>query len=195
MVENPEDPDPGGMTDWMPDSLSEASVRSVLDDPGHEQFTVLAAKLLEATEDLDEVTRWLDRSLLVRHFRRIRSSMGRTGTAGRRLRYWERRLSEGEPGDDRPRDLDQRELLTDARDEEVDDSGPSSSVQVGETIRRLRERKGLTQAELGDRLGVSRQAISKVEQGRENVTVRRLERIMRALNYRLRFRLEALPET
>lgn len=192
MVENPEDSDPGG-TDWMPDSLSEASVRSVLDDPGHEQFTVLAAKLLESTEDLDQVTRFLDRSLLVRHFRRIRSSMGRTGTAGRRLRYWERRLSEGDPADDRPRDRDQRELLTDARDEE-DASAPSSSVEVGETIRRLRERKGLTQAELGDRLDVSRQAISKVEQGRENVTVRRLQRIMRALNYRLRFRLEPLPE-
>lgn len=182
--------------DWMPDSLAPETVLAVLDDPGHEQFTMLAARLLESTEDLDEVTRYLDRDILARHFRRIRISMGRTGEARVRRRHWEQRLSGGSPGSgDGSRGGEQTSLLAGTHDPSSEsESDPSSAVQVGRTIRRLRERKGLTQAELGERLGVTRQAISKVEQGRENVTVDRLQRIMRALNYRLRFNLEALPE-
>lgn len=191
------DRDRSARADWMPDSLSPRTVREVLDDPGHEQFPVLAARLLESTEDLDEVTRYLDRDILARHFRRIRISMGRTGEARVRRHYWERRLDEGiVDSGEVSREGEQTSLLSGATDRSSEsESGPSSAVQVGRTIRRLRERQGLTQAELGERLNVTRQAISKVEQGRENVTVERLQRIMRALNYRLRFNLEALPES
>lgn len=41
---------------------------------------------------------------------------------------------------------------------------PSKSV-VGERIRNLRIKKGLTQAELAEKLGVSRQAVNNYETG------------------------------
>lgn len=40
--------------------------------------------------------------------------------------------------------------------------------QLGLTIRRLRDRRGLSQAELAERAGVSRQWVIAVEQGQKN---------------------------
>jgi HTH-type transcriptional regulator/antitoxin HipB len=49
---------------------------------------------------------------------------------------------------------------------------------LGEAIRRARRQRGLTQAELGDRLGVGRMTVSRLEKG-ESVSV---ETALRALS-------------
>lgn len=69
--------------------------------------------------------------------------------------------------------------------------------QLGLTIRRLRDRRALSQAELAERAGVSRQWVVAVEQGRKNgLEVGLLMRVLDALDASLTVRddLEAEAE-
>jgi transcriptional regulator with XRE-family HTH domain len=56
-------------------------------------------------------------------------------------------------------------------------------LELGATIRRLRKEKGLTQAEITRKAGISRPTLSRMEQGRfANVSVRALFIILHALD-------------
>lgn len=58
-------------------------------------------------------------------------------------------------------------------------------TQLGAALRNARIEAGLTQDELGDRAGVSRQLISRVESGSPRGEVGRIAQIAAALGYRL----------
>lgn len=51
-----------------------------------------------------------------------------------------------------------------------------------DTIRRIREAKGLTQAELAERLGAKRQWVLKLEAGEHSPTMKTFQRVLRALD-------------
>lgn len=53
--------------------------------------------------------------------------------------------------------------------------------QVGERISRLRQKKGMTQIALADKLGVTSQAISKWERGQSFPDVSRLDELAELL--------------
>ncbi|MFB6355788.1 MAG: helix-turn-helix domain-containing protein [bacterium] len=58
----------------------------------------------------------------------------------------------------------------------------NSVESIGEWIRRYRKQDGLTLEQLGDRLGISAQAVGEVERGRTGLTLERLNRILEALD-------------
>lgn len=58
-------------------------------------------------------------------------------------------------------------------------------TQLGAALRNARIEAGLTQDELGDRAGVSRQLVSRVESGSPRGEVGRVAQIAAALGYRL----------
>lgn len=60
--------------------------------------------------------------------------------------------------------------------------GSNKNLGIGLKIRAKREELNITQAELGKRIGVSRNAIWKVENGDDNMTPERVEKFARALN-------------
>ncbi len=65
---------------------------------------------------------------------------------------------------------------------------------LGQTIRRIREDKHLTQAQLGEMIGVKKAQISKIE---NNLTDARLETILkvfRALNAKINFNVELMNQ-
>lgn len=53
--------------------------------------------------------------------------------------------------------------------------------QVGKLIRETRKAKGLTQKELGERIGVAESTLSRFENGEQNLTLETLARISDAL--------------
>lgn len=55
------------------------------------------------------------------------------------------------------------------------------SCFVGEAIKNARVRQNLTQEELGERLGVKRSQISKLENGKSSITLFTMARVFRAL--------------
>jgi transcriptional regulator with XRE-family HTH domain len=60
---------------------------------------------------------------------------------------------------------------------------PSQS-QVGKTIRKLRQEKGLSQADLADRAGLSREYVNKIEAGRYDPPLSTINALARALRVR-----------
>ena len=55
-------------------------------------------------------------------------------------------------------------------------------TQVGALIRGARQNRGLTQAQLAERLGTSQSAVHRIEQGAQNVSLEMLTRISTALD-------------
>ena len=54
--------------------------------------------------------------------------------------------------------------------------------QVANLIREARKAKGLTQKELGERLGLSKNTVTEYEDGKQNLTIETLNRISLALD-------------
>lgn len=63
---------------------------------------------------------------------------------------------------------------------------------LGDEVRRARVETGLSQVELGRRLGISRSYVSNLEAGRVNVTVGQLANIAAALKVGLQIRLPSV---
>lgn len=63
---------------------------------------------------------------------------------------------------------------------------------LGQTIRKLREKQNMTQAELGELIGVKRAQISKIENSLTDARFETILKVFRALNTRINFTLEAL---
>ncbi len=58
---------------------------------------------------------------------------------------------------------------------------PDIRARFGERLRTLRKRKGLTQAELADKLGLDRSYVGEIEQGKRNPCLINLEIIAQGL--------------
>jgi ribosome-binding protein aMBF1 (putative translation factor) len=70
-----------------------------------------------------------------------------------------------------------------------------SIVNLVASLKRERERQGLTQAELAAKLGLDPTALSRLENNRaENPTIVTLVRWAAALSHRLTFNLDPVPE-
>ncbi|RZM12336.1 MAG: XRE family transcriptional regulator [Pedobacter sp.] len=54
--------------------------------------------------------------------------------------------------------------------------------QVANLIREARKAKGLTQKELGERLGLSKNTVTEYEDGKQNLTIETLNKISLALD-------------
>ena len=65
---------------------------------------------------------------------------------------------------------------------------------LAEEIKALRTSNNLTQEQLGDLIGVQRAQISKLENGKSNITISTLLKVMHALNAKVSFRVEKLEE-
>ena len=63
------------------------------------------------------------------------------------------------------------------------------SEQVGQLIREARQKKGLTQPELAERLGVTKGAVSAYETGKQNLTLGTLQKVAVALDIPLKITL------
>ena len=56
-----------------------------------------------------------------------------------------------------------------------------NTYYVGEAIKKERLRQNLTQEELGEKIGVKKSQISKIESGRQAITLPTMSRVFRAL--------------
>ena len=56
------------------------------------------------------------------------------------------------------------------------------NMNLGDNIKKIRKEKGLTQKQLGEKLGVSQAAIGQFESGKQNLKIDTLHKIAEALN-------------
>jgi transcriptional regulator with XRE-family HTH domain len=65
-------------------------------------------------------------------------------------------------------------------------------ASVGGKIQKIREEKGITQDQLGERAGINAKYVSAIERGQKNLTILTLEKIAKGLDVEL-FELLILP--
>jgi transcriptional regulator with XRE-family HTH domain len=63
-------------------------------------------------------------------------------------------------------------------------------ILAGKTLKEARQRAGLTQAELAERLGASQPVVARLESGRANPRVATFERALAATGHRLEVTVE-----
>jgi len=66
---------------------------------------------------------------------------------------------------------------------------------LGETIKQARKERNLTQAQLGELVGVQKAQISKLENSLTNARLETILKVFRALNLKIVFNLESLNNT
>lgn len=69
---------------------------------------------------------------------------------------------------------------------------PNRPLRLFEVLKDVRQRAGLSQTQLGRRLGFSATTISAMERGLRPMTYREAEKFAAACGYRIRWRLEPL---
>ncbi len=65
---------------------------------------------------------------------------------------------------------------------------------LGQTIRRIREDKHLTQAQLGEMIGVKKAQISKIENNLTDARFETILKVFRALNAKINFNVELMNQ-
>jgi len=63
---------------------------------------------------------------------------------------------------------------------------------LGEMIKQARKERHLTQAQLGEMIGVQKSQISRIESNAKNVTIETILRVFRALKAKVNFNVELL---
>jgi UDP-N-acetylglucosamine 1-carboxyvinyltransferase len=58
----------------------------------------------------------------------------------------------------------------------------TTNEKIGEFIARVRQERGMTQAEFATRLGTSQSAVNRIEKGKQNLSLETLGRLSEALN-------------
>jgi transcriptional regulator with XRE-family HTH domain len=88
------------LTDWLPSDVSVQEALKVLQDPGNLDFYRFAARLLENTSSLDEITEYVDPELLVKEFPKVKNHMKHGELDGSHRKFWEKHVQQlsREPG-------------------------------------------------------------------------------------------------
>lgn len=61
----------------------------------------------------------------------------------------------------------------------------ASRMKVGKSIREIREKRGLSQEQLADKMNISRSTISKIESGKFNCSIDYLSKFASFLNFEI----------
>lgn len=165
--------------DWLWDrNIPPKDVKNVLADERHPKFAELAALLLARKNTPKEVFKnYLAKDTFVRNWPRIKKKMRQDKWTEDRIIFWQavyEKLAEifKEKG------ILIRPLKTTSPGEEL-------FREVGEKIKNLRKQAGLTQGDLAQKLGVSQQVISRVESGRDNVSLLTIKQVVGALGHKV----------
>ena len=160
--------------DWLWDrkiGISEA--RNILKDPLDSRFILTASLLLARKAEPKEVFKCLNPMLFCKNWQVIKKRMNQDKWNLDRIIFWQaiyekllekyrksgRWFSNKEPSV--PRD-------------------PFFNI-IGEDIRKVRKKAGLSQHGLARKAGMSQQLISRIEKGRENISLITLKKIASAL--------------
>lgn len=162
--------------DWLWDrNISAADAKKILGNPEHPKFIALSSLLLNRKNVPGEVFRdYLEPRDFCRYWNKIKQKMQKDAWGSPRIGFWQavyEKLLEKYRGT----------ALVRSKAEPI--SG--FCLSVGDKLRFLRKQRNLTQCQLADRLKVSQQLISRIESGRENMSLLTLKKITDKLGARI----------
>jgi DNA-binding Xre family transcriptional regulator len=140
----------------------------ILKNPGHPQFAERMTTLLSRCDEPKEVFSVTPKKIFVQTWPRIRA-------------YWKKVV----------RESDFRDWWETVYEQILEGSKPKSRrpkvissalfLRIGKEIREKRIQKGLSQKELAMRIGMKQPDISKIEEGKKNITLGTLAKLCRVL--------------
>jgi len=161
--------------DWLWDRKTNTSeVKKILQDPDDAKFILMASLLLARKADPREVFKdYLDPVLFCKNWQRIKKRMAQDKWGNPRIIFWQAIY-------EKLLDKYRKKGIRLARERET---VPRDSVceAIGREIRRVRKEQGLSQEEMAAKAGVSQQLISRIEKGKENISLITLKKISKAL--------------
>lgn len=165
--------------DWLWDKkISERQAAKILSNAAHPEFVSLSSLLLARKNNPREIFReYLKPEDFCRNWARIKRRMRKDAWNNPRIEFWQavyERLLEKY----RAKGVD---IFRKGEEKVVDDF----CLWVGEKIKLLRKQRNLTQEMLAKRLSISQQMISRVESGRENISLLTLKRIIDELGVKI----------
>ena len=166
---------------WLWDSrISETEAKGILKNENHPKFDLYAEKLLSRTSDPVFVFGLMDKVLFCGKWPIIKRRMQKDQWLKERVIFWQtiyERLHE--------RFREQGIRIRAPQKAKV----PRERLMLARQIRKIRIRLGYTQRDVARKLGVIQQYVSKIESGRENLSLDALKRISDALGKELVVRL------
>lgn len=165
--------------DWLWDKdISENELKEVFADKNNPRFISLAALLLSRKNSAEEVFKeYIKREDFFLRWHSIKKRMRKDSWNDPRIEYWQaiydtlKKIPEVS-------ELKQTKSSVIQIQEEPLFSLPR---EVGEKIREAREKSGLTQKKIAEKLGISQQIISRIESGMHNISLETLEKVCRSL--------------
>lgn len=168
--------------DWLWDrNIGIQKAKRILRRPEDKRFVLAASLLFSRKNDPKEVFRsYIDPLIFVKYWTAIKKRMRRDKWARDRIIFWQAIYEK----------LADRYRKKGIRFRKSDNVIKDALYEtVGKAIRNIRVEKGLSQKGLAHKIGISQQLISRIEKGRENVSLSTLRRISDALDRRLEINL------
>lgn len=154
---------------WLWDSrIGETEVKKILKDENHPKFDLYAEKLLSRVSDPKMVFSIVDKVTFCKRWPGIKKRLNKDRWLKDRVVFWQTIY-------ERIHERLKKEGIKIRQPQEI--KVPPERIKLAQQIRQIRLRLGYTQKDLARKLGVIQQYISKIENGRENVSVDTLARI------------------
>lgn len=168
--------------DWLWDlkiSVSEAT--RILRHPGDKRFILIASLLLARKADPKEVFgEYLDPVLFCKNWQKIKKRMSQDKWGDPRIIFWQA-IYQG------LLEKYRKKGIQIVRVKEVSPKDPACEA-IGVEIRRVRKEEGLSQERLAQKANISQQLISRIEKGKENISLITLKKISGALGRKVEFK-------
>lgn len=152
-------------------------IKKILKDEFNPRFIEFASLLLARTNKPKKVfNNYLSKELFVNNWAKIKRRMRENRWSDRRIIFWNEiyRVVKKNTNIKEFREFKERPLEVDPEIKNICDQ-----------MRVYRKKNGLTQIELAKKTGLSQQAISFVERGYVNISIRTLKKIIDALDLKL----------
>ena len=169
--------------DWLWDRrISDYKVKHILSNPDNQEFVSLAALLLTRKNSPPEVLKkYISPLNFCRFWPRIKRRMRKDSWNNPRIEFWQaiyEKVLEKLRGKGVSIKL-KRQKKTD-----------KLFAEIGAQIKKMRLEKGMTQVDLAKKLNISQQIISRVEKGRENLSLDTLRKFVTHLGGKIRLEIK-----
>jgi len=164
--------------DWLWDrKINISRAKKSLKNPKQKDFFLLAALLLSRNNTPKEVFKdYLDPLLFCKYWTGIKKRMRKDKWSEPRIIFWQVIY-------EKLMDKYRKRGISFRKDTPL--SKNPLCERTGKQIRNIRQEQGLSQKQLAKKLGVSQQLISRIEKGKENVSLDTLSNISRSLGRRI----------
>jgi DNA-binding XRE family transcriptional regulator len=172
------------MVEWLWDrNLSVSEAKEILKNPEHREFISLAALLLSRNNEPHRVFKeYLDPLLFCKRWAEIKKRMNKDKWNEQRVFFWQT-IFEKLKEKYKKQGISLRERRLEFKDD--------ICREIGLKLREIRQKKGLSQKTLAEKLGVSQQLISRIENGRENISLITLKNIATGLDAKVTISLDS----